>query len=129
MSSTFSNGRWTCGMDCGFKIGKFSDQPQKSTGLKYAAHLLTQLGHNDLPFSGLNFLNGFENNAQAVTGDMTKGRKIKNKPGGTFRYRIVEQLVQLVGRHFIDVASDSDNKHLTTGFSMYRHFFKIFIEI
>jgi hypothetical protein len=37
--------------------------------------------------------------------------------------------MQFVGRHFIDIASGSDDKHLTTGFGMYRHVLNDFIKI
>jgi hypothetical protein len=126
MSSIFSTYLGTRGIDRDFKISKFSNQSQEATGFKYTADLLTHLGQYDLPFSGLNFLSGFENHPQAVTGDMAKNRKIKDKPGDAFSYRIIEQLVQLVGSHFTNIATGSDNKHLTTDFSMYRHLLSIF---
>ncbi len=122
MPSLFSTYLGTCGIDGDFKISKFSDQSQEATGLKYTADLLAHLGQYDLPFSGLNFLNGFENHTQAVTGNMTKERKIKNKPGYAFSYRVIKQLIQLVGSHFINITTGSDNKYLTTDFSLYRHF-------
>ena len=122
MLSLFSAGPWACGVDCGFKIVEFPDQFQQSAGFKYTTHLLTHLGQHDLSFSGLDSLNGFENDAQTVTRDMTKCRKIENKVGGAFSNRAVEKFMQFVGRHFIDIASGSDNKNLTTGFRMYRHF-------
>jgi hypothetical protein len=34
--------------------------------------------------------------------------------------------MQLVCSHFINIATGSDNKYLTTDFSMYRHFLTIF---
>lgn len=126
MHSIFSTYLDTRGIDRDFKISEFSDQSQEATGLKYTAHLLTHLGQYDLPFSGLNFLSGFENHPQAVTRDMAKARKIKDKPGYAFSYRVIEQFMQLVGRHFIDIATGSDNKYLSTNFSMYRHFLSIF---
>ena len=126
MSSIFSNYLGTRGIDRDFKISEFSDQPQEATSFKYTANLLTHLGQYDLPFSGLNFLSGFENHPQAVTRDVAKNRKIKNKPRYAFRDRVIEQLVQLVGRHFTNIATGSDNKHLTTNFSMYRHLLSIF---
>ena len=126
MSFIFSTYLGTRGIDRDFKISKFSDQSQEATGLKYTANLLTHLGQYDLPFSGLNFLSGFENHTQAVTGDMAKDRKIKNKPGYAFSYRVIKQLMQLVGSHFINITTGSDNKYLTTDFSMYRHFLTIF---
>ncbi len=126
MYSNFSTYLDTRGIDRDFKISEFSDQSQEATGLKYTAHLLTHLGQYDLPFSGLNFLSGFENHPQAVTRDMAKARKIKDKPGYAFGYRVIEQFMQLVGRHFIDIATGSDNKYLSTNFSMYRHFLSIF---
>ncbi len=129
MSSNFSTAPWADGVNCGFKIGEFSDQSQKSTGLKHTAHLFTQLSQHDLPFSRLNFLNRFKNDAQTVTGNMTEGRKIENKPVGTLSNRAVEKFMQFVGRHFIDIASGSDDKHLTTGFGMYRHVLNDFIKI
>jgi hypothetical protein len=126
MSSFFSTDLGTRGLDGDFKISKFSDQSQEATGLKYTANLLTHFGQYDLPFSGLNFLSGFENHTQAVTGYMAKDRKIKDKPGDAFSYRTIEQFMQLVGSHFVDIATGSDNKYLTTDFSMYRHFLSIF---
>jgi len=126
MSSIFSTYLGTRGIDRDFKISKFSDQSQEATCLKYTANLLTHLGQYDLPFAGLNFLSGFEKHPQAVTGDMAKDREIKDKAGYAFRYRIVEQFMQLVGSHFIDITTGSDNKYLTTDFSMYRHFLSIF---
>jgi hypothetical protein len=126
MSSIFSTNLGTRGIDGDFKISEFSDQSQKPTGLKYTANLLTHLGQYDLPFAGLNFLNGFEDHTQAVTGYMAKYRKIKDKPRYAFRYRVIEQLMQLVGSHFIDITTGSDNKYLTTDFSIYRHFLTIF---
>lgn len=126
MSSIFSTYLGTRGIDRDFKISKFSDQSQEATGLKYTAHLLTHFGQYDLPFAGLNFLSGFEKHTQAVTGDMAKDRKVKNKPGYAFSYRIVEQFMQLVGSHFTNIATGSDNKYLTTDFSMYRHFLSVF---
>ena len=126
MYSIFSTYLGARGIDRDFKISKFSDQPQKSTGLKYTADLLTHLGQYDLPFSELNFLNGFENHTQAVTGNMAKDRKIKNKSSYAFSYRAVEKLMQLVSSHFINIATGPDNKYLTTNFSMYRHFLSIF---
>ena len=125
MSSIFSTYLGTRGVDRDFKIRKFSDQPQKPTGLKYTADLLAHRGQYDLPFSGLNFLSSFENHTQAITGDMAKDRKIKNKPGYAFSYRVIKQLMQLVGSHFINITTGSDNKYLTTNFSMYRHFLTI----
>jgi hypothetical protein len=126
MSSIFLTYLSTRSIDCDFKISKFSDQSQKTTGLKYAANLLTHFSQYDLSFSGLNFFNSFENHPQAVTGDMAKDRKIKDKPGDAFSYRVVEQFMQLVCSHFINIATGSDNKYLTTDFSMYRHFLTIF---
>jgi hypothetical protein len=126
MSSFFSTDLGTRGLDGDFKISKFSDQSQEATGLKYTANLLTHFGQYDLPFSGLNFLNGFENHTQAITGDVAQDRKIKNKPGHAFSYRVVKQFMQLVGSHLINITTGSDNKYLTTDFSMYRHFLSIF---
>jgi hypothetical protein len=126
MSSIFSTYLGTRGIDGDFKISKFSDQPQETTSLKYTANLLIHLGQYDLPFSGLNFLSGFENHTQAVTGDMAKDRKIKDKPGYAFSYRVIEQFMQFGGRYFINVATGADNKYLSTNFSLYRHFLSIF---
>ena len=116
-------------MDCGVKIGKFSDQAQKAAGVKYTANLLTHPSQYDLPFSRLNFLNGFENYTQAVTGNMTKDRKIQNKPGNAFSYRSIKQFMQLAGRRFINIATWADNKYLTTDFSLDRHFLSIFLGV
>ncbi len=126
MSSIFLTYLGTRGIDGDFKISKFSDQSQEATGLKYTANLLIHLGQYNLPFSGLYLLGGFENHPQAVTGYMAKDRKIKDKPRYAFRYRVIEQLMQLVGSHFINIATGPDNKYLTTDFSMYRHFLTIF---
>ena len=126
MHSIFSTYLGTRGVDGDFKISKFSDQSQKPTGLKYTANLLPHLGQYDLPFSGLNFLNGFENHTQAVTGDMAKDRKIKDEPSYAFSYRVIEQFMQLVGGHFINIATGSDNNYPPTNFSMNRHFLAIF---
>jgi hypothetical protein len=126
MPSLFSTYLGTCGNDGDVKIRKFSDQSQKPTGLKYTADRRTHLGQYDLPFSGLNLLNGFENHTQAVTGYMAKDRKIKNKPGYAFSYRVIKQLMQLVGSHFINIPTGPDNKYRTTDFSMYRHFLTVF---
>jgi hypothetical protein len=117
----------TRGIDGDFKVSKFFDQSQEATGLKYTANLFTHLGQYDMPFSGLNFLNGFENHTQAITGDVAQDRKIKNKPGYAFSDRVVKQLMQLVGSHFINITTGSDNKYLTTDFSMYRHCSNIFL--
>jgi hypothetical protein len=122
MYSFFSTYLGNRGIDCGFKIAKFSDQVQKATGLKYTPHLLTHFSQDDLPFSGLDSIDCFENDTQAVTGDVTQDRKIKNKSGCAFGNRTVEKFMQLVGSHFINIAPGSDNKHLTTSFNMYRHF-------
>jgi hypothetical protein len=35
--------------------------------------------------------------------------------------------MQLVGSHFINITTGSDNKYLTTNFSMYRHCSNIFL--
>lgn len=113
-------------IDRDVKISEFSDQSQKSTGLKYTAHLLTHLGQYDLPFSGLKFLRGFENHPQAVTRDMAKARKVKDQPGYAFSYRGIEQFLQVVGSHFINIATGADNKYLSANLSMYRHFLRIF---
>ena len=126
MYSIFSTYLGTRGIDRDFKISEFSDQSQETTGLKYTTHLLTHLGQYDCAFSGLNFLSGFENHPQTVTRDMAKVRKIKDKPGYAFSYRVIEQFMQLVGSHFIDIAAGSDNKYLSTNFSMYRHFLSVF---
>ncbi len=126
MYSFFSTDLGTRGLNCEFKISKFSDQSQEATGLKYTANLLIHLGQYNLPFSGLYLLGGFENHPQAVTGYMAKDRKIKDKPGYAFSYRVIEQFMQLVGSHFINVATGSDNKYLPTNFSMYRHLLSIF---
>lgn len=126
MPSQFLSDSCTRGIDCGFKLSKFFDQSQKATRLKYTTHLLTHLGQHDLPFSGLNLLNGFENHTQAVTGYMAKDRKIKNKAGYAFCYRPIKQFMQLASRHFVDIATGSDNKYLATDFSVYRHFLTIF---
>lgn len=123
MPAIFSADLWIRGVHCRLKIGELADQSQQPTGLKYTAYLLTHLGQHDLPFAGLDVLNGFENDAQTVTGDVTQRRKIKHKPRGAFSNRTVEKFMQLVGRHFVDIAPGSDNQYLTTGFSMYRHFF------
>lgn len=127
MYSIFSTDLGTHGINGDFKISKFFDQPQEATGLKYTANLFTHLGQYDLPFSGLNFLNGFENHTQTITGDVAQDRKIKNKSGHAFSYRPIEQFMQLVGSHFINITTGSDNKYLTTNFSMYRHCSNIFI--
>ena len=126
MSSIFLTDLSTRSIDCDFKISKFSDQPQKPTGLKYTANLLTHFCQYDLSFSGLNFFNSFENHPQAVTRDMAKDRKIKDKPGYAFSYRVIEQFMQLVGSQFTNIATGSDNKYLSTNFSMYRHLLSIF---
>jgi hypothetical protein len=121
MPSIFLARPWTRGVDRGFKIGEFPDKSQQATSFKYAAHLLTHLGQRDLAFSGVDFLNGFKNYAQPVTGNMTHCRKIKNKTSGALSNGAVEKFMQFVSRRFIDIASGSDNKNLTTSFSMYRH--------
>ncbi len=127
MYSFFSTDLGTRGLNCEFKISKFSDQSQEATGLKYTANLLTHLGQYDLPFSGLDFFNGFEDHTQAVTRYMAKYRKIKNKSCYAFSYCAIEQFMQLVSSHFINIATGSDNKYLTTDFSIYRHFLTIFL--
>ena len=124
--SFFSTYLCARGVDGGFKISKFSDQSQEATGLEYTANLLPHLGQYDLPFSGLNFFSGFEKHTQAVTGYMAQDRKIKDKPGYALSYRAIKQFMKLVGSHFINIATGSDNKYLTTDFSMYRHFLTIF---
>ena len=129
MSSIFSTYLGTRGIDRDFKISKFSDQSQEATCLKYTANLFTPLGQYDLPFAGLNFFSGFENHPQAVTRDMAKARKIKDKAGYAFCYRPIKQFMQLAGRHFTNIATGSNNKYLATDFSMYRHFLSIFLGI
>ena len=102
-------------------IVKVFDKTEKPAGCKHPPNLLAHVRSDYLTFSVMNFANRFQNDAQSITGNMGKQGKIENESSCTFGYRTAKQFMQLVRRHFIEIASRSNNERMFSGFGLYAH--------
>ena len=108
-------------VNSGLNIVKVLNQAEKPTGCKHTPNLLAHVRRDDLSILCLNLANRFQNDAQALTRNMVKHRKIEHKPSRTFGYRTVKQFMQLVCRHFIEIAPRPNNQRTVPGFGLYAH--------
>ena len=106
-----------------FKITEIVDQTEKTTGLKYTTDLVTHFRSHNLALSGLNFANRFKDHPQPVARYMTEHGKVKYQSRDALRDSVIQQLIQLLGGHFIKVANGTNDQGLFSGFGLYRHLF------